>query len=456
MQLLARSRNIPKKYWGEVENAGKWAAYTASSTVSKQTFTFSAGKGGDASVLQFYIENNREQKKLDVFTMTVDHKFKLAPDVFVILAETSQFWGISRSSKIRFKKMPANIKQDQIQFISDYFSLVALQELAEFLKVEKGVPNMEPKKKASMDVAESDLADTWSSPKSQHLRATRTRWVNNLRQPSEKAVLKSGVDEDVGGYARNNAPFNTYGDENFEDVGGFYRTASGERVRIRRFGNKGYGVFRENGVREHHHTHGNLHNTVVFQKNGDHVVYHRRDGKVIKRVEFKRDSRHGKVSYGKKQNDPDMIMLDEDIGGYARNNAPFNTFADEDIGGYARNNAPFNTFADEDHSEDNSVGSVRCSKPKCTKPIYDSGQKGKCVRVRNSKRYRTGCPRYPCGKLTCILPRLRTVPGTYLNCVDTRLYLDAPDITTANCLVEIWGARYIDCDCEYMRRGLSK
>merc|ERR1711907_380951 len=132
------------------------------------------------------------------------------------------------------------------------------------------------------------------------------------------------------------------------DVGGFYRTASGERVRIRRFGNKGYSVLRENGVREHHHTHGNLHNTVVFQKNGDHVVYHRRDGKVIKRVEFKRDSRHGKVSYGKKKNDPDMIMIaDEDIGGYARNNAPFNTFGDEDIGGYARNNAPFNTFADE-------------------------------------------------------------------------------------------------------------
>ena len=146
MQLLAQSRNIPTKYWGEMENAGKWAAYTTSSTVSKQTFTFSAGKGGDASVLQFYIENNREKKKLDVFTMTVDHKFKLAPDVFVILAETSQFWGLSRSSKIRFKKMPANIKQDQIKFISDYFSLIALQELAAFLKVEKGVPDMKPKK----------------------------------------------------------------------------------------------------------------------------------------------------------------------------------------------------------------------------------------------------------------------------------------------------------------------
>ena len=123
--------------------------YTTSQTVSKQTFTFSAGKGGDASVLQFYIENYRKKRKLNIFVMTVDQKFKLAPDVFVILAETSQFWGISRSSKIRFKKMPANINQDQIKFISDYFSLIALQELAAFLKVEKGAKYGAEKKKKS-------------------------------------------------------------------------------------------------------------------------------------------------------------------------------------------------------------------------------------------------------------------------------------------------------------------
>ena len=77
--------------------------------------------------------------------MTVGTKFKLAPDVFVILEETSQFWGMKSSAKIRFKKAPASLKPDQIKFISDYFSLIALQELADFLNVENGVPKSSPK-----------------------------------------------------------------------------------------------------------------------------------------------------------------------------------------------------------------------------------------------------------------------------------------------------------------------
>ena len=70
-------------------------------------------------------------------------------------------------------------------------------------------------------------------------------------------------------------------------VAGVSRTANGERVVIHRNGNN-HVVFRENGVREHHHKHGNAHNTVVFQKNGDRVHTHRLGGKVIKRVVFKR------------------------------------------------------------------------------------------------------------------------------------------------------------------------
>lgn len=83
--------------------------------------------------------NNREQQKLEVFILTVENLFKLAPDVFVILEETSQFWGMKSSGKIRFEKRPAQLKPDQIKFVSDYFSLIALQELADFLDVQNGV-----------------------------------------------------------------------------------------------------------------------------------------------------------------------------------------------------------------------------------------------------------------------------------------------------------------------------
>ena len=138
------------------------------------------------------------------------------------------------------------------------------------------------------------------------------RWASN---PHTK--WGTAVDEDVGGYARNNAPFNTYGDE---DIGGYARN------------NAPFNTFADEDI-------------------GGYA----------------------------RNNAPFNTFADEDIGGYARNNAPFNTFADEDIGGYARNNAPFNTFADEDHSEDNSVGSVRCSKPKCEANLRQWPEREMCA-----------------------------------------------------------------------------
>ena len=134
------------------------------------------------------------------------------------------------------------------------------------------------KKKSSMDVAESDLADTWSSPKSQHLRATRTRWVNNLRQPEEKAVLKNGGDEDDQGVG---LPWVT------KSV--IHHLTDGVVIPIL------------NGVLPVMKTLGVMHA----------ITHH-------------------------------SIPTETDVGSYARSNAPFNTFADEDVGGYARNNAPFN------------------------------------------------------------------------------------------------------------------
>jgi len=146
LEILGKSRGIPSKYKNELLTIGKWAQYTSRSDLTKQTIEFSAGSGGKCKVLQFYIQNNRAKQKLDLFILTVENSFKLAPDVFVILEETSQFWGMKSSSKIRFKKAPASLKPDQIKFVSDYFSLIALEELADFLDVQNGVPDMNPSK----------------------------------------------------------------------------------------------------------------------------------------------------------------------------------------------------------------------------------------------------------------------------------------------------------------------
>jgi hypothetical protein len=176
LELLGRSRGVPNQYKEEMLSIGRWAQYTSRNDLTKQTVEFSAGSGGNCKVLQFYIQNNRAEQKLDLFILTVENSFKLAPDVFVILEETSQFWGMKSSANIRFEKRPASLKPDQIKFVSDYFSLIALEELADFLNVENGKPNMKPKAGGSnMDTMwdNADLFTTKSKPTS--------KWVNNMK-----------------------------------------------------------------------------------------------------------------------------------------------------------------------------------------------------------------------------------------------------------------------------------
>jgi hypothetical protein len=188
LELLGKSRGIPSKYKDELQTIGKWAQYTSRSDLTKQTIEFSAGSGGSCKVLQFYIQNNREQQKLEVFILTVENSFKLAPNVFVILEETSQFWGAKSSAKIRFKKVPANLKPDQIKFVSDYFSLIALEHLADFLNVQNGVPNMKPKKSSGSSNDEilggdsnDEIRKNLRVPPKYVTHSKRTIWRNNLK-----------------------------------------------------------------------------------------------------------------------------------------------------------------------------------------------------------------------------------------------------------------------------------
>ena len=67
MELLAKGNNIPKQYWQMRGIAKDWAAYTSSSTMTKQTLEFSAGKGGEGKVVQFYMVNDRAKRKLGVY-----------------------------------------------------------------------------------------------------------------------------------------------------------------------------------------------------------------------------------------------------------------------------------------------------------------------------------------------------------------------------------------------------
>ena len=69
-------------------------------------------------------------EKIDVLFLTIGQEFALADNYFVISESKSILGGIFSSTKLKFKKIPAGISTEQLMFVSDYFSLLAYQQIA--------------------------------------------------------------------------------------------------------------------------------------------------------------------------------------------------------------------------------------------------------------------------------------------------------------------------------------
>ena len=77
-----------------------------------------------------FANNNQNTSKIDVLFLTQAEEFELAPDVFVISQSHSYLGGIFSSTKLKFEEKPAAITDADLQFVSQYFLLLAYQEIA--------------------------------------------------------------------------------------------------------------------------------------------------------------------------------------------------------------------------------------------------------------------------------------------------------------------------------------
>ena len=77
-----------------------------------------------------YARNRQADQKIDVLFMTIAQQFKLADNYFVISESKSILGGLFSSTKLKFKEIPAGITTEELMFVSDYFSLLAYQQIA--------------------------------------------------------------------------------------------------------------------------------------------------------------------------------------------------------------------------------------------------------------------------------------------------------------------------------------
>jgi len=121
---------IPANYSKDFQQMVQFIQFFDKEYWSEHTTTFNIGKGGSASHFTMMANNNQNTSKIATLFLTQTEEFALAPDVFVITESHSYLGGIWSTAKLKFDERPAAISSEQIQFVNQYFLLLAYQEIA--------------------------------------------------------------------------------------------------------------------------------------------------------------------------------------------------------------------------------------------------------------------------------------------------------------------------------------
>jgi hypothetical protein len=121
---------IPANYSADFDEMIKFIQFFDKEYWSSHDTTFNIGKGGSDTHFTMMANNNQNTSKIDVLFLTLSEQFKLAPDVFVMTESHSYLGGIWSTAKIKFDERPAGITSGELQFVSQYFLLLAYQEIA--------------------------------------------------------------------------------------------------------------------------------------------------------------------------------------------------------------------------------------------------------------------------------------------------------------------------------------
>jgi len=122
--------NIPSNYTKDFDQQIQWIKFFDNTTWSSHNTQFSTGKGGSDTVFTMFARNRQSEQKLDVLFLTCSQEFKKADNYFVISESRSILGGIWSSTKLKFKKIPAGITDQDLMFVADYFQLLAYQQIA--------------------------------------------------------------------------------------------------------------------------------------------------------------------------------------------------------------------------------------------------------------------------------------------------------------------------------------
>jgi len=121
---------IPSEYTKDFDMQIEWIKFFDNTTWSSHNTQFKTGKGGQDSSFTMFARNRQDDEKIDVLFLTCSQEFKKADNYFVISESKSILGGLWSSTTLKFKDIPAGITDADLTFVSDYFQLLAYQQIA--------------------------------------------------------------------------------------------------------------------------------------------------------------------------------------------------------------------------------------------------------------------------------------------------------------------------------------
>jgi hypothetical protein len=117
---------------------------------------FSVGDGGDCRYVVLLARNDKEAKQTQWLIGNVQGKFQLAPNLLIIQEKRSSLFGLLTHYETVVKEVPALITKDDVEVISEFFTVVVFERFAEVLNV---LPNQEMSPMIGVDTMDVDPLD---------------------------------------------------------------------------------------------------------------------------------------------------------------------------------------------------------------------------------------------------------------------------------------------------------
>ena len=112
----------------------KLAALSTEGETKIMSAVFKSGPGGSGRFVTILSAKDKVTKEYDFVLINVQASFEIGPDIIAVTVQKSALWGLIRWKETHYIKRAAEISEETINLVFDFFKFAAFEKLKDFLK----------------------------------------------------------------------------------------------------------------------------------------------------------------------------------------------------------------------------------------------------------------------------------------------------------------------------------